>query len=198
MRTTFREIFLDGWDPTREVAAYPPASGPFAVYTVDDFFKKVNHAIFVFSNISDYAIGSFEYASNSSDVMSPITLRKRFFEYGDASPSIFWYNYSNTIIEKDIVIDNLYKPGDDRWKQFRIEHYLDRVNETINFDRLLEFHVLFQLRTIYLNSLVAWDKPECYTVNVSISFDNSQHDGQMLINLKVITNSIFQYTLKDP
>ena len=41
MISSLRQIFLIGWDPLREVMAYPPEAGPFAVYK-----KYVKHKSF--------------------------------------------------------------------------------------------------------------------------------------------------------
>ena len=59
---SFRELFLSNWDPVREVMTYPPAAGPYAVYSKDDFYSSVDYAVRVFSNISQLIIGSFGYA----------------------------------------------------------------------------------------------------------------------------------------
>jgi mucolipin 3 len=37
MIVSFREIFLTNWDSVREVMAYPPAAGPYAISTKEDF-----------------------------------------------------------------------------------------------------------------------------------------------------------------
>jgi hypothetical protein len=59
---TFREIMLVNWDSVREVMSYPPAAGPYAIYTKDEFYESLDHAIRTFANISHLTIGSFGYA----------------------------------------------------------------------------------------------------------------------------------------
>ena len=44
----------------------------------------------------------------------------------------------------------------------------------------------FPIRTIYLNTLDPSDEPDCYEVNITITYDNALHDGQTLINLDSI------------
>lgn len=56
-------------------------------------------------------------------------------------------------------------------------------NFTLQFDRLLKVILRFPIRTVYLNSLDPSDEPDCYDVDIVINYDNTQHDGQVLINL---------------
>lgn len=44
-RITFSHLFLKGWDPTREVNAYPPGLGPLALYNKNDFYETIDYAI---------------------------------------------------------------------------------------------------------------------------------------------------------
>ena len=115
MVVTFRELFMSGWDPVREVMTYPPSAGPYAVYTKDDFYKHVNNAIVVYSGLTTSAIGLFGYAHNVSNEnpMSPITLCKNHYTHGLAIPSKFFYNYTNIQSTECLKIDNeTMLPGD--------------------------------------------------------------------------------------
>jgi hypothetical protein len=97
MVVTFRELFMAGWDPVREVMTYPPSAGPYAVYTKEDFYKHVNNAVGVYAGLTTSAIGLFGYAHNISmdNPMSPISLCKEHYSHGVAIPSKFFYNYTN-------------------------------------------------------------------------------------------------------
>ncbi|KAH9381380.1 hypothetical protein HPB48_009040 [Haemaphysalis longicornis] len=45
-------IFLSGWDSVREIANYPPAAGPYAVYTKFEFYKHVDYVVRQYSNVT--------------------------------------------------------------------------------------------------------------------------------------------------
>lgn len=64
MVVSFREMFLTDWDPVREVMSYPPAAGPYAVYSKQDLYAHMNYAVTVYSSITTTAIGSFGYGPN--------------------------------------------------------------------------------------------------------------------------------------
>ena len=41
----FKHLFLKSWSAAYETMPYPPSSGPFAVYTVPDFFESINYVL---------------------------------------------------------------------------------------------------------------------------------------------------------
>ena len=44
-KITFAHLFINCWDPSREVTAYPPALGPLALYTAKEFYDFMDFAI---------------------------------------------------------------------------------------------------------------------------------------------------------
>ncbi|CAG2105299.1 unnamed protein product [Medioppia subpectinata] len=186
----FRELLLANWDPVREVMAYPPSAGPYALYTRQDFYDGIDYAVRQFSNISESSIGSFGYAVDRSPTngsnMSDVVIQRRHYRTGSAHPSDYRYEYDNEEVSDWVTIGELYPPGDERWfTQFSSQRYFDGHNFTINFDRLLWLEVVFPLRTIYVNSLAKYNAPKCYDLNVTIAYDNTEHDGQMPVHLTV-------------
>lgn len=186
MVVTFRELFMSDWDTVREVMTYPPAAGPYAVYTKDDFYLHVNHVVTTYATLTDSAIGLFGYGQNISaeNPMSAISFCKEYYAHGVAIPSQFFYNYTNIRNTECIDVKNeTLLPGDERWREFSIRDYLMVHNFSLHFDSLLRVTVRLPVRTIYLNSLDPADEPDCYSVNVTLEYDNSLHDGQVLIQL---------------
>ncbi|CAK9830778.1 Mcoln3 [Anthophora retusa] len=71
-RIAFSHLFLRGWDATQEVAAYPPATGPLAIYKRDDFYSTIDYALDGYYNLSN-AIGSYSYTEEDNSV-GPVVL----------------------------------------------------------------------------------------------------------------------------
>lgn len=69
---TFSHLFLKDWDSTREINAYPPATGPMALYKQDDFYETINYAYEGYKNLSQ-AIGPYSYPTDDN-TMPPIML----------------------------------------------------------------------------------------------------------------------------
>lgn len=99
-------------------------------------------------------------------------------------PAQFIYNYNNEIKKKCYTIEPLGAAGDPKWDKFSFEKYLANRTISLDFNRLIGIALKFKLRTIYLNSLESGSYPECYDVQIKINYDNSQHSGQILIDLK--------------
>lgn len=184
MKITFRELFLEDWDPVREVMTYPPAAGPFAVYTKSKFYENIDFAIKALSNITENGLGSFAYDSNAMDEVSIITLNIKKFSVGQACPFNYSYSYNKATETKIVPIIPPYPASDPRWHNFSIEKYLADANSSLNFDNLIKLKLIMGLRTIYLDELDQENRPKCYRVTVSINFDNYLHDGQITISLE--------------
>lgn len=184
---TFRELFMADWDTFREVTTYPPAAGPYAVYKKEDLYQHIDKAIKEYANFTSSSIGLFGYGPRGSvsNPMSKIAFCKEYYVHGHAIPSNFTYNYTNIINFECLYIHNeSWLPGDEIWNQFSIKTYLGDKNFTLAFDRLNFITLSFPVRTIYLNTMDRSDEPDCYDVNITITYDNTLHDGQTLINLE--------------
>lgn len=188
MVVTFRELFMSDWDTVREVMTYPPAAGPYAVYTKDDFYTHVNHVVTTYASLNQMSIGLFGYSDqhnvSHNNPMSVISFCKQYYAHGFADPTYFFYNYSSIRNYECLDVKNeSLMPGDPLWQDFSIEEYLSEHNFTIHFDSLLMVTMILPVNTIYLNTMDPSDEPDCYAINVTIEYDNSNHDGQVLINL---------------
>ena len=54
-----QHLFLNGWDPTREIHAYPPALGTYALYRQSEFYDFVDFAVNNLQKLEKDAIGPF-------------------------------------------------------------------------------------------------------------------------------------------
>ncbi len=55
-RIALEHLFLKGWDSAREVDAYPPAVGAFAVYRKDDFYGHLDFAAGAYHSLEEDAV----------------------------------------------------------------------------------------------------------------------------------------------
>lgn len=183
-RTAFREMLLSGWDPTREVFTYPPSTGSFAIYTSTSFYQSVDYAIQQYSNLSTESVGAFGYdtgGSQSSDGNKyPVVLfEQTFYRQRFIDPSRYIFNFNDQRVTREAVLSGWAPAGDPRWLTFRSAEYFRSVNFTVNFETLISFKVRFPLRTIYYTGSTL----RCYDLNITIWYDNSDHDGEIPIDL---------------
>nr|XP_012232652.1 PREDICTED: mucolipin-3-like isoform X2 [Linepithema humile] len=175
-RITFSHLFLMGWDSTQEVPAYPPATGPLAVYKRSGFFDAIDYALSGYYHIDD-AIGSYSYIAEDNSV-GPVILC--LYQYKEGI--IFGFNesyvFDNEIVETCVNISL------ETFQTFTSSHnLLQNRNIHVNFSALVRAHLKFALKTVNLKAAGPMTPPDCYRFNVKIDFDNCDFDGQMLLSL---------------
>lgn len=185
-------MLLTGWDPTREVFTYPPSSGAFAIYTSTSFYASVDYAIQQYSNLTTESVGAFGYDTGSGNpqinastgLKYPVVLfEQTYFRQRFIDPSRYIFNFNDERVTQEAVLAGWAPAGDPRWKSFTSDDYLRSVNFTLNFDTLISFKVRFPLRTIYYSAAGSAATLRCYDLNITIVYDNSDHDGEIPIEL---------------
>nr|MBE5724889.1 transient receptor potential cation channel, mucolipin ortholog [Cucujiformia] len=173
-RISFSHLFLKGWDSTREINSYPPTAGPLAIYQIDDFYATIDFAFDGYSNISK-AIGSYSY-SNEGNIMSDMVLCLYSYKQGE----IFGFNESY-IFNSEIVKSCSNISHDVNQRRFSSKSYFE--TQDIKFTALLKATLDFSLKTVNFRSAGRISPPNCYQFDITILFDNEDHDGQMVLSL---------------
>nr|NVI71373.1 transient receptor potential cation channel, mucolipin ortholog [Cucujiformia] len=174
-KVTFSHLFLKGWDSTREINSYPPTAGPLAVYKIDDFYATIDYAYGGYANISQ-AVGSYSYA-NEDNSMTDMVLCLYHYKKGE----IYGFNESY-VFDSEIVYScynfsqNIPDPI-----LFNSKKYFE--DDAIKFSALVKATLQFSLKTVNFKSAGRITPPNCYRFDITISFNNEDHDGQMAVEL---------------
>ncbi|XP_019870651.2 mucolipin-3-like [Aethina tumida] len=175
-RITFSHLFLIGWDATREINAYPPGVGPLALYKEDDFYSAIDYAYEGYANLSN-AIGPYSYA-NEDNTMTDLELCLYQYKKG----TIFGFNesyvFDGEIVEKCINISHDATHG-----MLQSKSYMEDRRLNIKFSALVRAELKFSLKTVNFKAAGRISPPNCYRFDVTISFNNEDHDGQMILSL---------------
>ncbi|XP_021924112.1 mucolipin-3-like isoform X2 [Zootermopsis nevadensis] len=177
-RIAFSHLFLKGWDTTREVNSYPPSVGPLAIYKINEFFYTVDYAVVGYSNLVN-AIGPYSYTEEDNSMPAPVLCLYQYKE-GD----IFGFNESyvfNSEIEERCL--NLTVEPNVTAEHYSSREFLQEHGIVINFSALVRATITFSLKTVNLKAAGPITPPDCYEFGIKISFDNEDHDGQMLLSL---------------
>lgn len=175
-RVTFSHLFLKNWDSTREVNAYPPSSGPLAVYKEDDFYSTINYAYTGYINV-DKAIGSYSYA-NEDNTPEDLTFCLSQYKEGIIHGNNESYVFNSEIVETCINISkNDVGASLDSLQLFR------ENNLHVNFSALVRAELKFSLKTVNFKAASRISAPNCYQFDINIFFDNADHDGQVVVGL---------------
>nr|NVI71443.1 transient receptor potential cation channel, mucolipin ortholog [Cucujiformia] len=173
-RITFSHLFLKGWDATREINSYPPTAGPLAIYEIDNFYATIDFAFAGYANVSK-AIGSYSY-TNEDNTMSDMVLCRYEYKQGE----IFGFNESY-VFNSEIVKSCSNISYDTRQGRFDSKTYFE--TEEISFSSLVRATLDFSLKTVNFKSAGRISPPDCYQFDITILFDNEDHDGQMVVTL---------------
>nr|MBE5724921.1 transient receptor potential cation channel, mucolipin ortholog [Cucujiformia] len=173
-RITFSHLFLKGWDATREINSYPPTAGPLAIYKIEDFYATINFAFDGYSNISN-AIGSYSY-TNEDNTMSDMVLCLYAYKEGEIFGFNESYVFNSEIVKSCYNISHQVNP-----EQFDSKKYFEDIE--IKFSALVRATLDFSLKTVNFKSAGRISPPNCYQFDITILFDNEDHDGQMILSL---------------
>ncbi|CAB3368158.1 Hypothetical predicted protein [Cloeon dipterum] len=175
-RISFSHLFLRDWDPMREVDTYPPATGPMALYKIDDFFDTIDFAALGYANLTN-SIGPYYYPTIDNTI-TPMEFCMKNYKEG----IIFGFNesyvFNSEIVESCV---NLTFPVNAT--EFSSAEYLSKKNVSINFSALVSASLNFAIKTVNFRSAGPISPPDCYRFDIEIDFDNSDHDGQMMLSL---------------
>jgi len=169
-------VNINLWHLLLQVPAYPPATGPLAIYKQSDFYDAIDYALHGYYNVND-AIGSYSYIAEDNSV-GPVILC--LYQYKEGI--IFGFNESY-VFDSEIV-ETCMNISLETFNTFNSAHNLlqDR-NINVNFSALVRAYLKFALKTVNLKAAGPMTPPDCYRFNIKIIFDNRDFDGQMLLSL---------------
>lgn len=176
-RISFSHLFLKGWDATSEVESYPPAIGPLALYIQSDFFDTIDYAVAGYGNLS-IAIGPYSYPNEDNTMAS---LKLCLYQYKEGV--IFGFNESY-IFNSEIDMSCINLTGN--VTTIGSEKYLASQGVVISFSSLVKATLAFSVKTVNFKVAGPIAPPDCYQFDIQILFDNTDHDGQMLLALDAL------------
>ncbi|XP_035225039.1 mucolipin-3-like [Stegodyphus dumicola] len=186
MTTALSRIFLKDW--SLDVAVYPPSNGPYAAYTVPEFFDNINYVIIQYSKVVSIGIGPYGYDSPNG-TMTPLKFCAKHYD-GKIIPENLTVEIKNSVTESCLTIPLIHPTSSPLWDDFSLENFLHASNFSLNFKTLIDAKLYMQLKTLFIKSLTKLDVPECYKILISVLYDNSEHDGQLPISLSLNSDKI--------
>ncbi|XP_014226683.1 mucolipin-3-like [Trichogramma pretiosum] len=174
-RISFSHLFLRGWDISQEVPAYPPSTGPLALYKQDEFYETIDYALQGYYSLNN-AIGSYSYTTENNSIG-----RVELCLYNYEEGQIFWNNESfvfNSNINQ--VCQNITK---EEKGLLTSKSFLEEKKIEVNFNTLVKAELKFTVKTINFRAAGPLTSPDCYKFRIKIIMNNEDMDGQMLLSL---------------
>lgn len=182
LTVSLKHLYLRDWSNSYETMPYPPAIGLYGIYHVDILYDHINFAMKGYNETEKNTIGSIKFVVNKTD-RAPEKMRmcRKFYQKGKIYDN-GTYNIDAAITEKCHSVSG-FTNASGEW-EYNIKEYLkDTYNDTIETDRLLQVTLRFNLRTFRLDMKERTSPPQCFMANVNVTFDDTNKDGQMLVDL---------------
>ncbi|XP_074386206.1 mucolipin-1 isoform X4 [Zonotrichia albicollis] len=161
----FKHLFLKGYEDGADDTA--------AIYTRGDLLEHLAFVLEQYLAVPNETLGRYAYGDTGGG--PGLRLCQRFFRRGDIDPENDTFDIDPSVVTECLGVH----PGDPQ------PPVLDGPgsNFTLQFHRLINVTVEFQLKAINIQTLLNHEIPDCYTFSVTVTFDNSAHSGRVRIRL---------------
>ncbi|VDK78142.1 unnamed protein product [Litomosoides sigmodontis] len=204
--TVIRHKFLKNWNDERDTLIYPPSSGRYSVFTGTDIVDQ-----FAFMVVAYYSIKEDSFASFSYDTLRDQDMNNRRFVDDISIDEIPPMQFCFKKIASVTVFNNTYEFDISeindctllRFDESEVKEIRRNASSLRKFleERQIKFKpedaliiskgvLSFNLRTIHFSLISTDQRPECFLIQVAITFDNSRHTGQVYISLSTLISYV--------
>ncbi|XP_077591223.1 mucolipin-1b [Stigmatopora nigra] len=160
---------------------------PQSVHTQKELRSQINFAIERYLALPQISLGQYAYVEGVGFNASALSLCQRYYRRATIVPVNDTFDIDPHIVTYCIGLDPL-TPGS-------LHKNPDYQNFTLNFYKLINVTVDFQLKAINIQTIINNEIPNCYTFAITILMDNRAHSGKIKISLQ---NQAFIKECKDP
>ncbi|KAF7202356.1 mucolipin-2 isoform X1 [Nothobranchius furzeri] len=147
-----------------------------SVYTQRAVYDSLFHVIDQYSRLGQLSVGPISYAEDEDGRTKLITICKEYYKRGNLEPSDKAYDIDAQL--ETVCMSNGPKTAKE-WKTQNASFF------DLDFYRLVDIKITFQLKGINLQTVRSRELPDCYSFNVMITFDNQCHSGLVKIFLDI-------------
>ncbi|XP_073332481.1 mucolipin-2 [Pagrus major] len=151
-----------------------------AVYTQQGVKESLFYVLDQYSQLGRLTVGPISYAEDEDGQLLPLAICKEYYKKGSVEPSDEAYDIDAQLEEvcmsHDPTTANLWKTQN--------SSFFD-----LDFYRLVDIKITFQLKGINLQTVRTRELPDCYSFYVTITFDNQCHSGKVKIFLDIDSES---------
>ncbi|KAJ7383844.1 Mucolipin-2 [Desmophyllum pertusum] len=146
----------------------------YSIYTKNQFYFQVRHSVEQYYHIQDIAVGTFGYLE-SEDGIKPMNM--------------CIYKYTNSLVEPEDESYNLTRKTSYSCQHLHktnesdqnITYFIKRNKIPESFESVISIMLMAEVRSFHVRNPPR--KLSCYKFNITIQFDNSNHDGKVPVTL---------------
>ncbi|XP_039887087.1 mucolipin-2 [Simochromis diagramma] len=151
-----------------------------AVYTKHDVYESLFYVMDQYSQLGQLSVGPISYAEDENGKLLPLTICKEYYRRGSVEPS-------DEIYDIDAQLETVCMSHDPKtanlWRAENSSFF------NLDFYRLIDIKITFQLKGINLQTVRSRELPDCYSFFVTITFDNQCHSGKVKLFLDIDAES---------
>uniref|UniRef100_A0AAX7VUF9 Polycystin cation channel PKD1/PKD2 domain-containing protein n=1 Tax=Astatotilapia calliptera TaxID=8154 RepID=A0AAX7VUF9_ASTCA len=151
-----------------------------AVYTKHDVYESLFYVMDQYSQLGQLSVGPISYAEDENGKLLPLTICKEYYRRGSVEPS-------DEIYDIDAQLETVCMSHDPNtanlWRAENSSFF------NLDFYRLVDIKITFQLKGINLQTVRSRELPDCYSFFVTITFDNQCHSGKVKLFLDIDAES---------
>ncbi|XP_071777956.2 mucolipin-2 [Centroberyx gerrardi] len=147
-----------------------------AVYTQQDVYDSLFYVLDQYSQLGRLSVGPISYAEDEEGKLLPLVLCKEYYKRGSVEPSDEAYDIDAQLEEACMSHD---PKTTNQWKAHNSSFF------DLDFYRLVDIKITFQLKGINLQTVRSRELPDCYSFYITIMFDNQCHSGKVKIFLDI-------------
>uniref|UniRef100_A0A671PIC6 Mucolipin-1-like n=1 Tax=Sinocyclocheilus anshuiensis TaxID=1608454 RepID=A0A671PIC6_9TELE len=164
---SFRHLFLrDYVDDSEE---------PLCVHTQRDVYDHIKYAIEQYLVLPQTSVGRYAYVQGSALNDSALYLCQRYYRKGTIDPVNDTFDIDPHVVTDCIGVNPPPDPSNPLQNHYK--------NITLNFQKLINVTIQFQLKAINIQTIINNEIPDCYTFSITILFDNKAHSGKVKLSL---------------
>lgn len=151
-----------------------------AVYTQQDLYQSLSFVLDQYSQLGKLSVGPITYADDADGNLLPLVLCKEQYRKSSVEPFGKTYDIDSEVETVCLTFDPKMA---EHWKTHNASFF------DLDFSRLVDIKVTFQLKSINLQTVRYRELPDCYSFFIMILFDNQFHSGKLKITLDMDTYS---------
>ncbi|KAG7513492.1 hypothetical protein JOB18_009555 [Solea senegalensis] len=168
---TFKYLFL------KDFTGVDEDDYSVAVYTQQGVYDSLYYALDKYSQLGRLSTGPISYAEDEDGKLLPLIICKEYYKRGMVEPSEEAYDIDAQL---ETVCTSYYP----NTTNLHNSSFFD-----LDFYRLVDIKITFQLKGINLQTVRSRELPDCYSFYVMIRFDNHCHSGKVKLFLDIDAQS---------
>uniref|UniRef100_A0A8C9VP30 Mucolipin TRP cation channel 1 n=1 Tax=Scleropages formosus TaxID=113540 RepID=A0A8C9VP30_SCLFO len=154
---SFKHLFLKGYKGGSD--------STLAIYTQSDVYSHIIFTIEQYLALPETAVERYAYVYGTGVNGSALSLCQQYYREATIDPANDTFDIDPHVITDCIGVDPNYK------------------NFTLQFQKLINVTIRFQLKAINIQTIINNEIPDCYTFTITIVLDNKAHSGRVKVSL---------------